>query len=110
MRNYTDFNFPAFRAAAAALRAAGHFVFSPAERDDERHGSNLCSGTSGDLAEIEAKGFNIRVALGEDLAFICDDAEAIALLPGWKDSKGATAEVAVAQALGLHFRPWEDFL
>lgn len=33
MRGYPDFNFPAFIAAAAWLRAAGHEVFNPAERD-----------------------------------------------------------------------------
>ena len=34
MRGIPEFNFPAFHKAAAKLRAEGHFVFSPAERDE----------------------------------------------------------------------------
>jgi hypothetical protein len=41
------------------------------------------------------------VALGEDLGWICAHAEAVAVLPGWEESKGARAEVAAAKALGL---------
>ena len=46
-------------------------------------------------------GFNLREALGVDLAWICTHADGIALLPGWRNSKGATAEHAAAVALGL---------
>jgi hypothetical protein len=56
----------------------------------------------GNLASITRKGFSLRRALGDDLAWICAEADAVALLPGWKDSKGATAERATAIALGLH--------
>lgn len=102
MRGYPNFNYPAFHAAAAKLRAEGHFVFSPAERDMERDGMDWGKeGASGDHAEIIAKGFSLRVALGDDLAWICAEAEAIALLPGWEASKGANAENATAVALGL---------
>jgi hypothetical protein len=102
MRGYPKFNFPAFDAATAKLRADGHFVFNPAERDRERDGKDWGEEVkSGDLAEASAKGFNLREALGDDLAFICKEAEAIALLPGWEKSKGATAEFSTAVALGL---------
>jgi hypothetical protein len=103
MRGRPEFNFPAFRQAAAALRAAGHQVFSPAERDIERHGADISVGNhSGDEEAAARKyGFDLRVALGEDLAWICAHADAIALLPGWRGSKGATAERAAAFALGL---------
>lgn len=43
----------------------------------------------------------MRVALGVDLGWICAEADAVALLPGWERSKGATAERAAAVALGL---------
>jgi len=102
MRGYPKFNYPAFHAAANQLRAEGHFVFSPAERDIERDGRDWGEeGQSGNLAEIAAKGFDLRTALGDDLAWICAEAEGVALLPGWEKSKGATAEKATAEALGL---------
>src|SRR5262245_30802078 len=102
-RGRPGFNFPAFHRAAVALRAAGHDVFSPAERDIERHGADISAGNhSGDEDAAARKyGFDLRVALGEDLAWICANAEAIALLPGWRESKGATADRAAAVALGL---------
>ena len=38
MRGIKDFNFPAFFAAAEKLRAEGHTVFNPAERDTNEWG------------------------------------------------------------------------
>ena len=103
MRGVAEFNFPAFHAAAASLRAKGHEVFSPAEKDNERHGVDISRGNvRGDEAEAaRVHGFSLREALGVDLAWICRRADAVALLPGWEDSKGATAERATALALGL---------
>ena len=103
MRGIPEFNFPAFYAAAAKLRADGHFVFSPAERDNERHGTDISNGNAtGDEAKAaKDHGFNLREALAHDLAFICAEADAIALLPGWEASKGANAERMTALALGL---------
>lgn len=103
MRGIPEFNFPAFHAAAANLRVWGHFVFSPAEKDNERHGTDISAGNAtGSEEEAAAKhGFNLREALDVDLAWICAEAEAIALLPGWENSKGAKAEKAAAEALGL---------
>lgn len=103
MRGIPEFNFPAFHAAALKLRQEGHFVFSPAEKDNERHGTDISKGNEDGCEERAARehGFNLREALGMDLAFICAEADGIALLPGWKNSKGATAEHATAVALGL---------
>jgi len=103
MRGIPFFNFPAFHAAAANLRAQGHIVFSPAERDIEAHGTDISKGNvAGDEALAAAlHGFNLREALCDDLKFICLKADAIALLPGWEKSKGAKAEYATAKALGL---------
>lgn len=103
MRGIPEFNFPAFFAAAAELRIAGHDVFNPAERDNEHHGTDISKGNANGDEEKAAKehGFNLREALGADLAFICKHADAIAMLPGWERSKGATAERATALALGL---------
>jgi hypothetical protein len=103
MRGIAEFNFPAFHAAAALLRAQGHFVFSPAEKDNERHGTDISKDNPTGDEDLAAQqhGFNLREALGVDLGWICAEAEAIALLPGWQLSKGARAELAAAQALGL---------
>lgn len=103
MRGIPEFNFPAFYAAARVLRSEGHFVFSPAEKDNDRHGTDISKGNVNGDEEVAAKehGFNLREALGVDLAFICSTADAIAMLPGWERSKGANAEKAAAEALGL---------
>jgi hypothetical protein len=80
MRGIPELNFPVFHEAAALLRSQGHEVFSPAEIDNPT---------------------DDRKALEIELAWICRHAEAIALLPGWENSRGAKAERAVGEALGL---------
>lgn len=103
MRGIPEFNFPAFHAATAKLRADGWFVFSPAENDIKQHGVDVSRGnaTGDETKAAKEHGFNLRVALGQDLAFICGEADAIYMLPGWENSKGARAEIATAIALGL---------
>ena len=103
MRGLPEFNFPAFYAAATELRRLGHTVFNPAERDNEHHGVDISKGNeTGDEFQAAAQhGFNLREALGSDLAFICAEADAIYMLPNWEASRGARAEYATAVALGL---------
>lgn len=102
MRGYPQFNFPAFHEATALLRSQGHEVFNPAEQDIERHGADFATNNpTGDERQAAQKGFSLRQALGDDLAWICSTADAIAMLPGWMGSKGARAELATAEALGL---------
>ena len=102
MRGYPEFNFPAFRTAAYTLRRLGHIVFSPAEKDEEIHGTEFSKRfTTGDLAAAESAGFSLRRALGDDLAWICKEADGIYMLKGWEKSRGAMAEHATAVALGL---------
>lgn len=101
MTGIPHFNYPAFNSAAAALRFEGHEVFNPAEHDLAVYGKDI-SNPSGNAAEAAAvHGFDRRAALKADLSWICDKAEAIALLPGWEASTGANAEHALAVALGL---------
>ena len=103
MTGIPEFNFPAFNAAASKLRAAGHSVFNPAERDIERHGGvDISKGNVSGCQDHAAKehGFSLRDALADDCEWICHTADAIAMLPGWENSKGARAEWALAHALG----------
>jgi hypothetical protein len=102
MRGYPEFNFPAFRAAAQRLREQGHEVFSPAEKDESIHGSEFSKKyKTGSLEEATNDGFSLRRALGDDLEWICKHGDAVYLLKGWEKSKGANAEKATAEALGL---------
>lgn len=103
MRGIPEFNYPAFNAATERLRTEGHTVFNPAEKDIEVHGTDISKGNDAGCIETASKnhGFSLRRALGDDTAWICANADAIALLPGWENSKGAKAEKALAEALGL---------
>lgn len=102
MRGKPNFNFPAFDYAAAKFREQGHEVFSPADHDRKVNGPEIEINPTGDEAVCEKQfGFSIRDALGADLAWICREADAVALLPGWEQSTGATAERATGVALGL---------
>lgn len=53
MRGVPHFNFPAFHAAAAELRARGYVVFSPAEADNDRHGADISAGNLAGSAALE---------------------------------------------------------
>ena len=74
-------NFPAFMAEAARLRALGHTVLNPAE---------LCPDPTTQWEDCMRK----------DIAALVT-CEALALLPGWPNSKGAQLEVHIAEALGM---------
>lgn len=103
MSGIPEFNFPAFFSASAMLREQGHVVFNPAERDIDRHGgTDISKGNASGCQDQAAKehGFSLREALADDTEWICREADAIAMLPGWENSKGARAEHALAFALG----------
>jgi hypothetical protein len=101
MRGYENFNFPAFDYAAERLRERGFVVFSPAERDREVYGADIEFNPTGDESKVSNKACTIEDCMKADTAWICDNAQAIALLPGWQKSSGANAELALAKALGL---------
>lgn len=91
MRGYPDFNFPEFHAKAKMLRDAGYDVFNPAEHDEE-----TISKDGRKIADL-----TIRECMKADTAWICDNADGIALLSGWDKSTGAQAEVALGKAIGI---------
>jgi hypothetical protein len=108
MRGYPDFNFPAFDSASSALRALGHEVFSPAERDRETHGASFGAGTSGSFSEVPE--FSIRAALSADLQWVCENADAVVLLDGWNKSLGARAEAFAGRCIGIPVTTLRRFL
>ena len=83
MSQIKDYNYPAFAKAAKKLRAQGHWVLNP--------------------AELNPPVKDYRQCLAVDLAWICAHADAIALMPGWENSKGSAVEFNLARAIGLKF-------
>lgn len=84
-------NFPVFHRYAKLLRDQGHEVFNPIETKEH---IGLTPERNEELAYR-------REVFKEDFTWICHHADAVALIPGWEKSKGATAERAIAEALGL---------
>ena len=98
MSGKKDHNFPAFFAAAKQLRKQGHTVFSPAEVDLEDYTDHQA------IHDDEAKrGFHAvwRERLAVDFEWIMLKADAVFVLPGWEESWGVNAELALADALYL---------
>lgn len=93
MRGHDDLNFPAFDRAADRLEAEGWRVVNPADLD--RQAGIAIS----DCPPGEWTGFIRPIARRDlDALVVCD---AIYMLRGWENSKGATAEHAVAKWLEL---------
>jgi Domain of unknown function (DUF4406) len=106
MRGYPDFNFPLFFKTASTLEGLGHTVFNPASRDVSKYGSEKLKTATGSEEEVSKNlGLNglqlARDCFLADTAFICTHADGIYLLPGWEKSKGAVAERALCEAIGL---------
>ena len=87
MTGHPDFNYPAFNAEAARLRAIGYRVENPAENPVQNTWQAY-----------------MRQALAQLVK--CD---AVALLPGWKASRGARIENQLAIDLGIPARPAEFY-
>jgi hypothetical protein len=110
MRGIPNFNAPAFDQAATVLRELGYEVCNPLDRDRRYHGNRVTESATGDVEEVARKtGFNLRDALTWDMTYIAQQADAIAVLPWWEDSRGARAEVALAHALDIAVAPVDAF-
>lgn len=81
-----DHNYPAFYQAASQLLMAGHEPLNPARPEGREHCSSWLD--------------YMRASL-KDLA----EADAVAQLPGWRDSRGARIEHAIADLLGIPVEP-----
>ena len=110
MRGIEHYNFEAFLAGASELRDAGYEVICPAERDIANGFDPIKQGLTGN-EDLSGLGFDLRTVLAWDLEQVCTKADGVALLKGWHRSKGASAEVATAAALGLPYQfveAWVD--
>lgn len=90
MSGEKDLNCPLFDAWAKKLRAEGFFVFNPSENEGHIPPEQTIIG-----------GSQRRQVMRRDLLFIIDKADGIAMIPGWEGSRGAVAEKAAADLIGL---------
>ncbi len=81
MTDLPELNFPAFADAAKRLRAAGFDVVSPVE---------ICPD----------KGIEWAAAMRLDIPAMLE-CDAVVLLDGWENSRGAKLEKHIAEALGM---------
>jgi hypothetical protein len=88
MRGYPRFNFDAFMAAGADLKAKGWCVHNPAEKD-------IANGFNPDKHD-ESFFKDFTALIRTDIEDVLKS-DAIVLLPGWQKSSGACAELAVAK-------------
>ena len=104
MSGYPKFNFPAFHAAAEALREKGFEIISPAEMDAESDvAEKAMQSESGNLVDAGIKQ-TWGDLLGRDVKLIADGGLAgIIFLPGWHRSRGARLEAYVGVLCDLEF-------
>jgi len=105
MRGIPKYNYPAFVAAAHALRVRGWLVYNPAEMDAEMDTEDYAERTLGEQ-KVHDTANAARHFARRDLNILTDhmwaeNEDAIVTLPGWESSAGAQAEVHVAQWVGL---------
>ena len=86
-------NFPAFKIAAKRLRKCGYKVVSPAE-----------------LENLKPICVTWEECLRRDLKYVMNKCYAVATLPGWKKSRGATLETYVAKQLDMQVRSVDYWL
>lgn len=97
MRGKPLYNFAEFFKAEIALTTAGWTVINPAAIDMAK-GFNPAEALD---SECNSKVFNIEAALKGDFEVILARCKALVMLPGWRDSTGAKAEVVVAHFSGI---------
>ena len=99
IRGIPQFNWPAFNAVSSCLKSQGYEVISPVDLDRDM-GYSFQS--PDDYLAATRKLF------ANSVFNMILDADAVLLLPGWKKSRGAMAEIMCAKAIDLPLFVWED--
>jgi hypothetical protein len=100
MRGVPRFNFPAFDAAKKKLVAQGFEVISPADMDRDIGFDPADLPPDYDWHDIDSIGFSLPDAIHRDVEAV-KKCNAIYMLCGWERSRGACAEKALAEWMGL---------
>jgi|688.fasta_scaffold31150_11 hypothetical protein len=95
MTGHENWNFLTFFETQQALEGLGHEVINPAQNDGKTLGEAIANVDSPSLPR-KSWGDYMRIDLRSVLAV-----DAVCVLDGWRNSKGATLEVHVAEELGL---------
>lgn len=94
------YNFPAFKEAAQRWRDLGHFVVSPHQLTDDiwmaEHGRFFDPAVD----KCEWGDPIVKKMIAEDLRQVME-CDAVLVLDGWEESKGATLEVRLAKQCGM---------
>lgn len=121
MSGIKSFNFPLFHTAAAALRALGWDIVSPAETDppdvqaaaiaspDGKYDVNGKVGheTWGDMLARDVKQLADGIALVNGPGEGREPIDGICFLPGWERSRGARLEAFVGTLTGKTFYEYD---
>lgn len=108
MSGIPQMNFPAFDAAAKALRERGYKVRSPAELDSPEERAAALASVDGSLKDSDV-GTTWGTLLSRDMKIIADEGvEAVVVLPGWEKSRGARLETFVARLCDLSILQYPD--
>lgn len=90
MAGLPEKNFPMFNHVVSRLRYRGHRVYSPHEFPSNGAGNT----------------FDMRRAFAMYSNFICLEADMLIMLPGWEQSLGVSAELALAMYCKIDICTW----
>jgi hypothetical protein len=104
MTGYPQFNFPAFDEVAAALRADGYKIVSPAELDDPETRKAALASPDGAPGSGTANNETWGDFLSRDVKLVADLIDGIVVIDGWNKSRGVRLETFVAFLCGKPIR------
>lgn len=100
MTGLPQFNFPLFHAAAAALRAAGHEVVSPAEMDKDAGIEEFVMASPDGMDMTPEQYWRL---LSRDVEIVALQCDGLVFLPDWWKSRGAKLEAMTGLLNKLEF-------